>query len=56
MIIIDFEINGYKDALILSDDHTMTDAEIEVMKQQRYDNWYKIINNPNPPQIEESQE
>jgi hypothetical protein len=53
MITIDFEINGYKDAIILPDDHTMTDAEIESVKQQRYENWYAIISNPNPPQIDE---
>jgi hypothetical protein len=53
MIIINFEINGYKDAIILPDDHTMTDAEINAIKQQRYNNWYAIISNPNPPQIDE---
>jgi hypothetical protein len=55
-MIIDFEItqNGYtlRDALLLPDDHTLTDAEIEAMKQQRFDNWYTIITtpveNPNP--------
>jgi hypothetical protein len=54
MITIDFEINGYKDAIILDDDHTMTDAEIETMKQQRYNNWYAMISDPNLPQIDES--
>jgi len=55
-MIIDFEItqNGHtlRDALVLDDDHTFTDAEIEAMKQARFDNWYKIITtpieNPNP--------
>jgi hypothetical protein len=56
MVTIEFEINGYKDALILPDDHAMTDAEIEAMKQQRYENWYAIISDPNPPQIEITQE
>lgn len=56
MITINFEINGYKDALFLADDHTMTDAEIKAVKQQRYDKWYAIISDPNPPQIEETQE
>jgi hypothetical protein len=54
MIKIDFTINGFSDALHLADDHGLTDAEIEAMKQQRYDNWYAIISDPNPPQIEES--
>jgi len=56
MITIKFEINNYKDALFLADDHALTDAEIETMKQQRYDKWYAIISNPNPPQTEETQE
>ena len=56
MITINFEINGYKDALHLADNHTLTDAEIEAIKQQRYDKWYAIISDPNPPQIEETQE
>ena len=45
MITIDFEFdNVYKDALILPDDHGISDAEIEAMKQQRYNNWQNIIN------------
>ena len=55
-MIVEFEItqNGYtlRDALVLLDDHTLTDAEIEAMKQQRFDNWYAAITtpveNPNP--------
>ena len=50
MISIDFEItqNGYtfKDAIVLPDDHTMTDDEIEALKQKRFDNWYTIITTP----------
>jgi hypothetical protein len=56
MITINFEINGYKDALFLADSHTLNDAEIEAMKQQRYNKWYAIISDPNPQQIEEIQE
>lgn len=56
MIIINFEItqHGYtlRDALVLPDDHTFTDEQLEEMKQQRFDNWYTIITtpheNPNP--------
>ena len=52
---IDFEItqNGYtfRDAIHLPDDHTLTDAEIEAMKQARFDAWYAIITTP-----EESEE
>jgi hypothetical protein len=46
MITIDFSIGNYHDALILEDDHSFTDEEIEAMKQSRYDSWYAIISNP----------
>lgn len=46
MIKIDFEINGFRDALHLADDHGLTDAEIEAMKQARYDRWFDFITNP----------
>jgi hypothetical protein len=53
---IDFEIsqNGYtlRDALILPDDHSFSEDEIQAMKQARFDSWYKVITtpveNPNP--------
>jgi hypothetical protein len=44
MISIQFEINGYRDALHIPIDNTFTEAEIEAMKQARYDNWYAHIN------------
>lgn len=47
---IDFEIinNGYtyRDAIVLSDDHGMTDDQIEAMKQARFDAWYEVVTNP----------
>jgi hypothetical protein len=47
---IDFEItkDGYtlKDAIVLPDNHGMTDDEIEAMKQKRFDNWYAIVTAP----------
>jgi hypothetical protein len=46
MIKIDFTIDGFSDALYLSDDHGLTDAEIEAMKQDRYDKWIAFINTP----------
>lgn len=50
MIKIDFEFDSkfgvFRDALHLPDDHTFTDAEIEAMKQQRYDNWMAIVDAP----------
>ena len=48
MIKIDFTINGFSDALHLADDHGLTDAEIEDMKQARYDKWWDFINTPQP--------
>lgn len=44
---IDFEITkdglSFKDAIVLEDDVVLTDAEIEAMKQARFDNWYAIV-------------
>lgn len=56
MIKIDFEVQNekygvYRDALYLPDDHTFSEAEIESMKQERYNNWVNIIENP--PVVEE---
>ena len=57
MIKIDFELESphgvFRDALHLPDDHGLSDAEIEAMKQQRYDNWWAVVNNP--PPVEEIQ-
>jgi hypothetical protein len=50
MVKIDFSFDTpfgkFADALHLPDDHTMTDAEIDAMKQQRLDNWLAIVNAP----------
>ena len=35
--------NNFRDAIHLPDDHTFTDAVIEDMKQQRFDNWVAHI-------------
>jgi hypothetical protein len=49
-MIIEFEMtdgtNTLRDAIVLADGVTMTDAEIEAMKQQRFDNWIAIITAP----------
>lgn len=42
------------DALYLPDDQTFTDAEIEAMKQKRFDNWVAVITAPPQEQIEET--
>ena len=50
---IDFTMSNdkysFSDALHLPDNHTFTDAEIEAMKQQRFDNWLAIITGPVEP-------
>ena len=50
MIKIDFEFDSpygvFRDAIHLPEDHTFTDDEIQAMKQQRYDNWWAIVNAP----------
>lgn len=53
MIKIDFtKTDGtytLQDAIYLPDDHALTDADIEVMKQTRFDNWVAIITAPDVP-------
>jgi hypothetical protein len=50
MTTIEFEFDSphgkYKDAIVLFGGQTMTDAEIEAMKQARYDRWRDFIDNP----------
>jgi hypothetical protein len=50
MVKIDFEFDSpygkYADAIVLLDGQTMTDAEIEAMKQDRYDQWLSNVTNP----------
>jgi hypothetical protein len=50
MIRIEFEkMYGeivFRDAITLPDDHTLTDDEIEAMKQERFDNWVAVITAP----------
>lgn len=57
---IDFEITDgtytLRDAIHLPDDHTYSEAEIEAMKQTRFDNWVKIITTPPEEMPEEAAE
>ena len=55
MLKIDFTINGFTDALHLADNHGLSDAEIEAMKQARYDKWRDFIDNP-PAVVDEPTE
>lgn len=47
---IDFEFDSkygvFRDALHLPDDHGLSDAEIDALKQQRFDNWLAIVSPP----------
>lgn len=53
MIKIDFEFDTrhgiYRDAITLLDDHTLSDADIEAMKQARVDAWLAYMDNPPAP-------
>lgn len=57
MIKIDFEFDSqygvFRDALHLPDDHGMTEAEIQAMKQQRFDNWIAIVTAPPAEEVVE---
>jgi hypothetical protein len=57
MIKIDFSITKYgytlKDAIVLPDDHNLSDAQIESIKQKRFDDWYAIITASQEEQAEE---
>jgi hypothetical protein len=52
MLHIEFEItqDGYtlKDAIVLTDGTDLPEAEIETMKQKRFDDWYAIVTAPQP--------
>jgi hypothetical protein len=57
MVKIDFEFDSqygvFRDALHLPEDHGLSDAEIQALKQQRFDNWIAIVNAPpveSPPE------
>ena len=53
MIKIDFEFQTdfglFRDALHLSDDHGLTDEQIDALKAQRRDNWLAIVTTPQEP-------
>lgn len=53
---IDFEFTTaygvFRDALYLDDNHTLSEAEIAALKQERLDNWLYVIENPPEPEPE----
>lgn len=58
MIRIEFEFESeygtFRDVLMLPEDHFYTEQDIQNMKQERFDNWYAIVNNPPQPDPEQS--
>ncbi len=50
MVTIDFEIskNGYnfKDAIVLPENHGLSEEQIEAIKQKRFDDWYNFVTTP----------
>ena len=50
MIKIDFEFDTphgkFADALYLPDDHKLSGAQIQAMKEQRRDNWIAVVTAP----------
>ena len=41
-----------RDAIVLPDDSNLTDAEIEAIKEERWNNWITIITTPSEAQAE----
>ena len=44
----------FKDAIVLEDNHTLSDADIEAMKQKRFDDWYAIVTAPQEDEEEQT--
>lgn len=53
---IDFEFSTkhgkFRDALHLPENHTLTEEQIEAMKQERLNNWIFVVENPPEPEPE----
>lgn len=53
---IDFEFTTqygiFRDALYLDDNHALSEAEINALKQERLDNWLYAVENPPEPEPE----
>ena len=47
MVTIQFEKTDgtytFKDAIVLPDDHELTEEQIEVMKEERWNNWIALV-------------
>ena len=57
MVSIDFKItkdgHTFKDAIVLEDNHTLTEEQIEAIKQARFNAWYELVTNPPVEQLAE---
>ena len=60
MIKIDFEFTTeygvYRDAITLPEDHTLSEEDINVIKQERVDAWISLINTPVEPTLNNEQD
>jgi hypothetical protein len=56
MVKVDFEFTTphgvFRDALYLNDNHQLTEAEINALKQERLDAWLYAVENPPEPELE----
>jgi hypothetical protein len=50
----DTEHGMFSDAIVLEDNHSFTEQEIEAMKQERVNNWINIVTNPVTENLEEN--
>jgi hypothetical protein len=54
---IDFEITRdgltFRDAIHLEDNHGLSEAQIEAMKQARFDQWWSIIHSESTDSVQE---
>jgi hypothetical protein len=50
------QYGSFTDALYLDEDHALTEAEIEVMKQERLSNWIAMIESPPTEEIQMGEE
>lgn len=54
MLTIDFEFTTkygkFSDAIVLPEDHDLSDEDIDAMKHQRLANWIAVVEGPNGQQ------
>jgi hypothetical protein len=46
----------FSDALYLDEDHVFTEAEVEIMKQERLTNWIAMIEAPPMEEVQPTEE